>query len=355
MGSTSRWIGLVATGLGATFTARALRERRKIEFRDKVVLITGGSRGQGLILARQLGDEGARLALIARDEDELERARQELQGRGAKVLAFTCDVREQAEAEGAIERVVKHYGRIDVLINNAGVITVGPIEHMELEDFEDAMAVHMWGPLYTMRAAIPHMRKQGGGRIVNISSIGGRIAVPHLVPYSASKFALVGLSDGMRAELAKDNIRVTTVCPGLIRTGSPPNVFIKGQHKKEYAWFVTSDALPLLSMDATRAASQIVEATRYGDPHLTISTQARILESMNNLFPSLTANLIAFMSRLLPSPTDASGDQIKTGWESQSALAPSLLTRLSDEATVENNELHGHPSVVENASEVSAS
>jgi NAD(P)-dependent dehydrogenase (short-subunit alcohol dehydrogenase family) len=137
--------------------------------------------------------------------------------RGAEVLAFPSDVRDRRQAQSAVARAIARYGRIDVLINNAGVIQSGPVEHLEVEDFEQAMAVHLWGPLYTMLAAIPHMRRQGGGRIVNIASIGGKVAVPHLLPYCTSKFALVGLSDGMRAELAKDNIRVTTVCPGLMR------------------------------------------------------------------------------------------------------------------------------------------
>ena len=119
-----------------------------------------------------------------------------------------------------------------MLINNAGVIQVGPIEHMTIADFEEAMAVHFRGPLYTMSATIPYMRRQGGGRIVNIASIGGLVAVPHLAPYSASKFALVGLSDALRAELAKNNIQITTVSPGLIRTGSAPNALFKGRHGK---------------------------------------------------------------------------------------------------------------------------
>src|SRR5256714_1298474 len=129
-----------------------------------------------------------------------------------------------------------------------------------------ALAVHLWGPLYAMRAVVPQMRRQGGGRIVNIASIGGKIAVPHLTPYSASKFALVGLSDGMRAELAKDNILVTTVCPGLMRTGSPPNAHFKGRHRAEFTWFVLGDSLPLASIDARRAARHIITACRYCDP-----------------------------------------------------------------------------------------
>lgn len=351
MGAKTRLATTAALGAGAIFAARKLRAGRRWDFAGRVVVISGGSRGLGLVIARQLADEGARLTVLGRDEDELRRAEQELRGHGADVLALVCDVRERDQVNGAIARTIEHFGRVDVLINNAGIIQVSPLEHLELADFEDAMATHLWASLYTMLAVIPHMKQQGEGRIVNISSIGGKVAVPHLIPYSASKFALVGLSDGMRAELGKDQIYVTTVAPGLMRTGSPPNVFIKGQHQKEYAWFAISDALPGVSIDAERAARKIIEACRYGDPALTITLQAKIVAALNNLTPGLIANVMAIANRLLPSPTSGEGDLLKTGWESQSSVAPSVLTTLSDRATEANNELRGNPPIAA-ASEV---
>jgi NAD(P)-dependent dehydrogenase (short-subunit alcohol dehydrogenase family) len=346
MKATGKIVSLCAVGISAAVALGRLRKREAIDFKGRSVIITGGSRGLGLILARQLAAEGARLTLLARDAAELQRAEQDVTRYGGEVFTAVCDVRDRDDVEQAIQQVIDRYGHIDVLINNAGMIQVGPLEHMSLDDFEDAMAVHMWGPLYTMLAVAPHMRRQGGGRIVNISSIGGKVAVPHLVPYSTSKFALVGLSDGMRAELAKDHIYVTTVCPGLMRTGSPPNVAIKGQHRSEYAWFAISDALPLVSIDAERAARQIIDACRHGDPELTITLQARLLSIANYVFPGLVGNTMALVNRLLPGPTGAEGDQAKTGWESQSALAPSVLTRLSDQATAQNNEMNGHQRMV---------
>jgi NAD(P)-dependent dehydrogenase (short-subunit alcohol dehydrogenase family) len=328
----------LAVGLGSLGAAQVLRRRNRMDFQDRTVVITGGSRGLGLVLAREFAVEGARLAILARDRAELERAEKHIASRGAQVLALPCDVRDQRQAQGAITRVVDHYGRIDVLVNNAGVIQVGPVEHMSIEDFEEAMAVHMWGPLYTMLAAIPSMRRQGGGRIVNIASIGGKIAVPHLLPYSASKFALVGLSDGMRAELAKDGIRITTVCPGLMRTGSPPNALFKGRHRDEFTWFVLGDSLPLASIDARRAARQIINACRYGDPELTITTQARAAVALSALFPGPMARALEISHRLLPGPAADGGDQLKTGWESQSPVARSVLTRWTYQAAARNNE-----------------
>ena len=335
-------LGLTAAaGAGALLGSRALRQRNSISFYEKSVVITGGSRGLGLVIARELAAEGANLTIMARSVDEVERAAQDLSERGARVLALRGDVRDQQIAQEAIDRAVAQFGRVDVLINDAGVIQTGPVEHMTLKDFEDAMAVHLWGPLYTTMAAVPHMRQQGGGRIVNISSVGGKVAVPHLLPYCTSKFALVGFSDGMRAELAKDNILVTTVCPGLMRTGSHLNALFKGQHRREFTWFSVLDALPITSIDARSAARQIVEACRVGAPQLVVSPQAKMIVYLSALFPDLTAEAMRVMNWLLPGPTTTRGDFVKTGWESQSNLAPSVLTRLADQATQENNGLRG--------------
>jgi NAD(P)-dependent dehydrogenase (short-subunit alcohol dehydrogenase family) len=333
-----------AAGLGALAAARAWRRRDTYDFAGRSVVITGGSRGLGLVIARELADEGARLTLLARDEEELGRAADDIRTRQpfADVLTAACDVRNHDSVRRAIARTIEEYGRIDVLVNNAGIIQVGPLEHMRLEDFEDAMRTHFWGPLFTTLAVVPQMRQQGEGRIVNISSIGGRISVPHLVPYSASKFALVGLSDGLRAELAPHNIAVTTVCPGLMRTGSPINAMFKGEQPKEYAWFAISDSLPLASIDVRRAARQIVEACRRGDAELVITVQAKMAILARTLAPELMADFLSLMNRLLPGPAPVGGDEARPGRASESAWAPSVLTTLSDRAAERNNErLHG--------------
>jgi NAD(P)-dependent dehydrogenase (short-subunit alcohol dehydrogenase family) len=324
---------------GALGLAFARRPRRSFSFQGRTVVITGGSRGLGLVIARQLAREDAHLVLLARNPEELRNAEIELTQSGATVLVLRCDIRKREQVEHAVQRVIETFGRIDVLINNAGVIQVGPMEHMTGEDFEQAMAVHFYGPLYSTLAVLPHMRAAAMGRIVNISSIGGKIAVPHLVPYSASKFALVGLSDGLRAELRRQNILVTTVLPGLMRTGSPPNAHFKGRHKAEYAWFALSDSLPVLSVSAERAASEIIEACRRGMPRLVIGVHTKAAILLNELFPGAAAELAALANRLLPSPDPSGSDQLYSGWESQSPYVPSWLTKLSDRATAENNEM----------------
>jgi NAD(P)-dependent dehydrogenase (short-subunit alcohol dehydrogenase family) len=324
--------------LGGIALSRAARRRRRIDFDGKVTVITGGSRGLGLVLARELAREGARVAICARDQLELARAVDQFEELGGEVLALTCDVTRAEEVEEALAQVREQLGPVDILINNAGIIQVGPYDAMTPEDYEEALRVHFWGPLHTMRAVLPEMRRRRAGRIVNIASVGGKISVPHLLPYSASKFALVGLSEGLRATLAADRVFVTTVCPGLMRTGSPANASFKGQHRDEFAWFSISDALPGLSMDATLAARRILEACRYGDAELVMPLATAVAVKLNALFPGVATAALAVVERLLPGPGGI-GSETRRGSESESRWSPSMLTRLSDEAAARNNEL----------------
>jgi NAD(P)-dependent dehydrogenase (short-subunit alcohol dehydrogenase family) len=311
-----------------------------MDFNGRIVVITGGSRGLGLLLARQLADEGAHVTIAARDEAELDRAHEDLASRGAKTHVVVCDVGVREQAERLIHETVDRHGRIDLLINNAGVMKVGPLDHMEHADFEEAMAVHFWGPLHTTLAAVPAMRRQGGGRIVNISSIGGKIGVPHLTPYCASKFALTGLSDSLRGELARDQIFVTTVCPGMMRTGSPFNAWFKGNHRDEFTWFAISDSLPVASIDGGRAAAQVIDAARHGDAELVITLPAKFAVIANAVAPEMMAFIMATANTtLLPPPAEDGGTEAHSGWQSLSDWAPSRLTRMTERAASENNEL----------------
>ncbi len=289
--------------------------RRTCSFANKVILITGGSRGLGLALARQFCAQGARVALLARDPDELARARDELVRRGGDVLTVSCDLLDPAQIEAAVENVVAHFGGLDVVINNAGIIEVGPLDHMQLSDFERSMNLHFWAPFHLIRKAIPHLRRRGEGRIVNIASIGGKLAVPHLAPYCASKFALVGLSDALRAELARDRIHVTTVTPGMMRTGSHVNAKFKGDHRAEYTWFSISAALPFVSAKAEQAAAQIISACRRGSPSLTLPLTARVAIIGNALFPNIGGSVMKLVNAFLPPPGDPEGDTLRSGAE----------------------------------------
>jgi NAD(P)-dependent dehydrogenase (short-subunit alcohol dehydrogenase family) len=330
---------ITAGGLGLLLAARtAMRKWREYDFRDKVALITGGSRGLGLVIARQLLHQGAKVTICARDEAELERARSDLGRNHGQVLTVPCDVTDREQVQAMVRDVQHHFGQIDALINNAGIIQVGPVELMTLDDYAEAMKVHFWGPLYTVLAVLPGMRQRREGRIVNISSIGGKVSMPHLLPYNASKFALVGLSEGLRAELARDHIVVTTVCPGLMRTGSPLNAFFKGQHRAEYTWFSLTDALPLVSQSAERAARQIIAACKRGDAEVVLSLPAKFVTTMQGLFPGYTADLLGLANKLLLPAPGGIGTARLAGKDSASPLSPSWLTRLNDNAAQRNNE-----------------
>lgn len=331
-------LGWAATGVGVYLIAHAVfKELSKLNLKDKVVLITGGSRGFGLVLARHLADKGAKLAITARSADDLELARQDLDARGATVTAMTVDVTHNEEVKAMVRDVIRHYGRLDVLINNAGVIQVGPQHLMSIEDYELAMRTNFWAQLYAMLAVIPYFMERGYGRIVNITSIGGKIAIPHLLPYTASKFAAVGLSEGMHAELKRYNILVTTVVPNLMRTGSPVHAHIKGDYEKEYAWFKHAGANPLLSQDPDHTAERIIQAIEYGESEVRLSLNGKIATLIQGFAPRWVSLLMSITSKLLPEAVTGNPES-KKGWESESGLSRGPVSRLSDKAAARNNE-----------------
>jgi short-subunit dehydrogenase len=287
----------------------------RFSYRDKIALITGGSRGLGLQIAREICARGGKVALLARDTDELSRAKSELDRFGTDVLTIQCDLLESAQIQSAVQQTLQHFRRIDILINNAGMIEVGPLAHLQLKDFDRAMRLHFWAPYILQLLVVPQMRVRGGGRIVNISSIGGRIAVPHMAAYSASKFALAGFSDAIRPELAIDNISVTTVTPGLMRTGSHVHATFKGDHAAEYKWFDWSRKIPFASISVERAARKIVKACQSGKPVLVMPFSAYLLIVKNALFPNLFARIMRMFNRSLPQRVSQSGNEARSGAE----------------------------------------
>ena len=329
---------LAGAGVLAGLAAALVPRHSAYDFRGKTVLITGGSRGLGLLLAQEFASRGARVAITARDLQELERATDRLRREGAEVLSIAADVTMREEADRAVARVAEKLGPVDVLVNNAGTITVGPVELMTIDDYRDSLNVHFWGPFFTTVAVLPEMKRRQDGRVVNISSIGGMLSVPHLLPYSVGKFALTGFSEGLRAEMLKDNIYVTTVCPGLMRTGSPRNAMFKGNNEEEYAWFSISDALPLISMSARRAARQIVSACARGSAEVVLSVPAKLAAKVHGVAPGTTADLLSLVNRFLPGPGGI-GSEKRTGEQSFSKASPSWATKLNERAAEQNNEV----------------
>jgi short-subunit dehydrogenase len=274
--------------------------------------------------------------LLARDPDSLERARMLLEGLG-HVMVRACDVRDERQVKEALADVRGRFGAIDVLVNNAGTLTVGPMGTMTEDEYREALEVFFWGPLYTTLAVLPEMRARRSGRIVNICSVGGKISLPHLLPYSVGKFALAGFSEGIRAELMLDNITVTTVYPGLMRTGSPRNAEFKGKHRAEYTWFLLSDAMPGLSTGADCAAREIVRGCEYGKSELIITLPAKFAIRLHQMFPGMSSLALAAVNRGLPAQGD-SGQEKARGAESTTPLTESWLTALDRRAAERNNQ-----------------
>ncbi|MBV9609213.1 MAG: SDR family oxidoreductase [Acidobacteria bacterium] len=326
-------MSLVLAGVAAGAMVRAaVRHRRAIDLHGKVVLITGGSRGLGFAMAEEFAWEGARaLVICARNQEGLDRASAELSRQGPEVVAVRCDVSDRAQVAFMIEEATRRFGGIDVLVNNAGIISVGPVEEQRFEDFEEAMNVMFWGVVNATLMVLPQMIERGDGHIVNITSIGARFPMPHLLAYESAKFAAVGFSEGLRAEVARHGIHVLTVCPGLMRTGSYLNAYFKGKHREEFSWFSLGSTLPLVSIDGRRAAAKIVRALRTGVSDLVITPQAKLAAAAHGVAPGLVSEALGIVARLLPDAGGA-GPRRFTGKESETAVSRSFLTTLGREA-----------------------
>lgn len=320
----------LAGGAAGYAALHAFRRKRAADLRGRVVLITGGSRGLGLQLARDLAQHGCKIAICARDSAELDHARHEIARSGAQVWSRVCDVTDRDQVNALVHDAIDHYGRLDILIANAGIIQVGPIEHMRLEDFEEAMKVMFWGVLYPIWSA----------RIVTITSIGGKVSVPHLIPYSCAKFAAVALSEGLHAELAPKGIKVHTIVPGLMRTGSYLNAVFKGRQADEFRWFGLSSSSPGITMSAERAPAQIIETIRTGRPERVLTTPVQLLARFHGAFPELSQAILKLVNRLvLPSGEGGSTERV-SGKEAEHRLGPlfSVLTALGKAAAARMNE-----------------
>ena len=337
-GATAGITAGVAAGLGVGLAGYAIARklRSAVELNGKVVLITGSSRGLGLAMAYEFAGAGCKLVLCARDERELQIATEDLARAGATVLAIPCDLGDREQVERMVQQATARFGQIDVLVNNAGIITVGPLESQTLDDFEDAMRVMFWGTVYPTLSVLPQMIARRSGSIANVTSIGGKVSVPHLLPYNCAKFASVGFSEGLRAELARFSVKVTTVVPGLMRTGSHVNAYFKGNNQAEYGWFSLGATLPLISIDARRAARKILNAVRHGTSEIILTPQARLAATIHGVAPGLTADALGLVNRLLPA---GAGDrQRHLGKESENAVSRSFLTKLGRAAARELNQ-----------------
>lgn len=305
-----------------------------------VALVAGGSRGLGLLIARELGRRGFQPVLWARDAAELDRAVAALGDDGIRATAMVCDVRDHVLVEQQVARVEEELGPVEVAVHVAGVIQVGPLASLTREHFKEAVDIMQWGPINLALAVVPGMRARGRGRFGTIASIGGLVSVPHLLPYSTAKFAAVGFTNGLRAELAGTGVTATTVAPGLMRTGSHLRAEFSGDAEAEYAWFAPGASMPLVSMDAERAATRIVRGILRGRSIVILTPLAKIGARVEGVAPATAAAAMGLVARLLPNaPGGPSGTL--PGYTARRRLASPLVERLTtwgNRAAARNNE-----------------
>ncbi|MDQ6895134.1 MAG: SDR family oxidoreductase [Actinomycetota bacterium] len=296
-----------------------------------VALVVGGSRGLGLLIAGELGRRGLHPVIWARDAEELRRAAARLLADGIANDTAVCDVRDHARVAALVEEIERDRGPIEVAIHVAGVIQVGPLAAMTRDHFTEAIDIMQWGPITMALAVLPAMRRRGRGRIGTVASIGGLVSVPHLLPYSTAKFGAVGFTQGLRAELAGTGITATTVAPGLMRTGSHLQAEMTGDAAAEYAWFAPGASLPLLSMDAERAARRIVRGVLRGRSTVILTPLAKVGARVAGVAPATTAVAMGLLARVLPAAPSAPSAPTPTvrGETARRQLGSGLVERLT--------------------------
>lgn len=317
---------MVAGGFAGAIAVRATRAHAA-SLAGRTAWVNGASRGLGLLIAQELARQGCSVAITARNPRELENARQALERITPNVVAGTCDVSSREQVEHTAALVQDHLGAVDILVNCASIIQVGPLKSMTAEDFDRAIAVNFFGYLNPTLAVLPWMRERRSGTIVNICSIGGIIAVPHLLPYSCAKFAAVGLTRGLQAELSNNGVNVIEIVPGLMRTGSALKAEFKGDADSEWSWFSLSDSLPLLSLDAQRAARRIVTAIRRGESRVTLGVPAKLAAAAHRLSPGLTRQALKLANLMLPK-TDSDSTRAFPGDQLANRSPRSLIRKL---------------------------
>lgn len=288
-----------------------------------VAAVMGASRGLGLLCAERLARSGHHVVVSSRSQKRCDRARDHLIAEGVsaqQVSARACDVRDSRAVQDHLDWIETQVGPIDVGLHVAGVIQVGPWQAWERQDFQDAIDTMTWGPINFALPLAERMTRRGAGRIGIVSSVGGMVAAPHLLPYVTAKFAARGFSQGLSAELAGTGVTVTTVAPGLMRVGSHRAAEFAGDRRAEYQWFAAAASAPLLAIDADAAARRIVHAVMRGKSFVTFTPAAQFGARFAGVAPGMTTAVMGLAARALPASTSGHGPQ--TGNRVESELPP---------------------------------
>jgi len=242
-------------------------------------VITGATSGIGRATAVEFARAGANVVVAGRRKERLSELVREIEANGGHAVAVATDVAVQAQVDHLIETAVERFGRVDTLVNNAGVGFAGRFDQMTLDDFRRLMDVNFWGAVYASKAVVPRMKEQrGGGVIINVSSIFGKRGVPFETAYCASKFALAGFSESLRAEVMSDGIDVSTIFPGAVET----EIFESASNQ-------TGMEVPGIvpKSPASAMARILVQTARFPQPEVVMALDAQAINFFNTLAPGL--------------------------------------------------------------------
>ncbi len=256
---------------------------------DRVAIVTGASSGIGAALARQLSAAGVRVVLAARTADKLQALAAELAP--AQALVVPTDVKDPAQVEHLVARTVEHFGGVDILVNNAGFGLYGLVEEYQWDHLRELWEVNFFAVVHLTQAALPHLRARRGA-VVNISSVAGKVVLPYMTGYCASKFALNAFSDGLRMELARAGVRVITVCPGRVRTDFHRLAYRDGKNLPEVFQRRGDQGVP-----AESVARATVLALRRNRREIIVPAKLYLVTGLRRLFPALTDRLVARVVR----------------------------------------------------------
>ena len=303
MSMVQRISAVVAGAIGVAAGAVIARRRaRRIDLRGRVVVVTGGGRGLGYAISRELLRRGARLAICGRDGEVINRAVAEFRLHGGDAFGMACDASDPAQVEAFITGVLEHFGSIDVVVNNAGQCFFGPAAELRAEDLEQAIRNIFWVHYRPTMAVLPHMRARRFGRIVNVTSIAGKIPVPHHAAYVVGKHAATGWSQVLTVELDKDGILVSTITPPPLDDGAPLHAHFNGDEEEEFKWFARGLTSRWSATRTDYAARVIVDAAAHGDRERAISPGSWLAGRAQGLAPALMARFWIRFDRLLPPP-----------------------------------------------------
>jgi len=269
----------------------------------KVAVVTGAGNGIGHETALALMRKGCRLAICDVDEVALGSVRDELESAGAEVRSYLVDVSKRDQMERFTTNVVGDFGEVQILINNAGVTVYATFEEHEVDDLEWILGVNLWGVLYGCKFFMPHLKAAGGGHIVNLSSVFGIIAPPLQTSYVASKFAVRGFSESLRAEVAEYNIGVTSVHPGAIKTNIIQNArLVTDTHASLRD--STQRLFDRLGTSPDVVAARVVKAIEYNSPRVLITKEAHVADALKRLMPATADGIVArVFKRVTPKRT----------------------------------------------------